>query len=308
MVEADACGSLSRVWRHVDWPRAEWWTGQVDVVHGTNLVVPPTREAGRVVTVHDLVALHFPKMVRRPHRREPGLARKSLQSGTLVHTFSEFVRDEVINHLDADPAQVVAIPPGPPPTNEAAPADGHRLAGTDRYVLALGTVEPRKNVVMLINAFDKVADGDPDLHLVLAGTLGDKVTDVKEAIGNAACRCQIVCLGWVEEPEKAALLRGATVLAYPSKYEGFGLPLLEAMEAGVPVVTSNEGALLEVAGAAAVFVSPDSVNELAGALADLLQDEPRRRALAYAGRENLTRFRWDWFEADLLALYERAAG
>ena len=241
---------LGLLWSHVDWPRAEFWVPGVDVVHGTNMVVPPTRRAGRVVTVHDLAPVRFPQGVGHAHLRDPHLVRRAIRSGVLVHTYSEYVRQEVMEVCGAAPDEVVTIAPGPPPMPTACAEDGHRLLGFDRYVLALGTLQPRKNLPWLVAAFDKLAKNDPKLHLVLAGAANHQSESVFSAVRNAEHGDRIRCDGrWVDDDEKEALLCGASVLVYPSTYEGFGLPILEAMQAGVPVITTTAGALLEVSGA-----------------------------------------------------------
>lgn len=301
-------GALGSIWCHLSWPRAEAWTGRVDVVHGTNSIVPPTKRAGRIVTVHDLAPIHFKDTVGDQHLKDPDLIRRAVASGALVHTFSEFVKEEVIELLKAPRNRVVAIAPGPPVLAAGTLKEGRRLAESDRYILALGTLQPRKNLPTLIKAFTLIAERHRDVRLLLVGAMSPNGDDVTAAIEQANLGPQINCdFGWVDEPQKAALLRGATVFAYPSRYEGFGLPLLEAMEAGVPVVTTIEGALPEVAGEAAIFVDPDDIEELADALEKLLRDDSARRTLVEAGRRNLERFSWATFETKLTDLYERAA-
>ena len=161
---------------------------------------------------------------------------------------------------------------------------GRHLAGAERYVLALGTVEPRKDLPTLVAAFDALAASDKDLHLVLAGQDGWGIEALTASRDRAVHRRRIHRLGWVNEQQRAALLRGASVFAYPSRYEGFGLPPLEAMAVGTPVVTTTAGALPEVVGDAARVVPPLDVDALAGALADVLGDEDLRTSLVARGR------------------------
>jgi glycosyltransferase involved in cell wall biosynthesis len=288
---------LLRVWAHTEVPPAEWWTGRADVVHGTNFVVPPSRRAGRVVTVHDLTAVHFPQLCTPDSRRYPALVARAVADGAWVHAVSRFVADDVIEHLGADPSRVRVIHPG----LATSPA-GTTSPQPTPYVLALGTVEPRKDLPTLVAAFDHVASTHGDIELLIAGPAGWGEDDLTAAMAQAKHRARIRRLGWVED--RAALLRDAAVLCYPSLYEGFGLPPLEAMAAGVPVVATAAGALPEVLGDAAVLVPPGDAGALAAGIQSALS-EPTR--LIHAGRQQAARYQWDDAAARLEALYEDAA-
>jgi glycosyltransferase involved in cell wall biosynthesis len=187
-------------------------------------------------------------------------------------------------------------------------AAGRSLAGADRYVLAVGTVEPRKDLPGLVRAFDAVAADDPTLRLVVAGADGWGAEDLDRAVAAASHRRRVVRLGWVDDGQRAALLRGAAVVAYPSVYEGFGLVPLEAMAAGAPVVTTRAGAIPEVVGDAAELVDVGDVDGLAGALARVLTDDVRRAELVAAGHARRTAFRWSATVEGVADLYRRAAG
>ncbi|HEX7132078.1 MAG TPA: glycosyltransferase family 1 protein [Iamia sp.] len=306
-----AARPLRTAWLRGDRPAIEGWTGRVDVVHGPNFVVPPARSAARIVTVHDLTAWRYPELVDRYSADYPELVAKAVAGGAWVHAPSRFVAGELADILGLDPARVVAVANGAPdlgPADEGrdAPA-GHRLAGTERYVLAVGTVEPRKDLPGLVAAFDQVAGEDADVRLVLVGPDGWGTDALAEAVDQAHHQDRIIRLGWVTNDERAALLRGATVVAYPSVYEGFGLVPLEAMAAGVPVVSTRAGAIPEVVGDAAELVDVGDVDALGDALSRLLGDEERRAELVAAGHLRRARFRWETTVDDIVALYRRAA-
>ncbi|HLG91738.1 MAG TPA: glycosyltransferase family 1 protein, partial [Acidimicrobiales bacterium] len=175
------------------------------------------------------------------------------------------------------------------------------------YVLSLGTLEPRKDVPGLLAAFERLAGSHPGLRLVVAGPDGWGTAAFEQALGRSPFADRVVRLGYLGQAERAGLLRGAAVFAYPSVYEGFGLPPLEAMAVGVPVVCTRAGALPEVVGQAALLVEPGDPEALAGAIACLLDDQAARARLIEAGRRRAAEFSWGSCAAGLEALYRRAA-
>lgn len=294
--------ALLPVWARSDHPVVEWWTGAIDVVHGTNFVAPPARRAAAVVTVHDLTAIHYPELCTPASRRYPALVRRALERGALVHTHTEFVAAEVVDVFGADPDRVTAVAPGvdaPPARDEHPPASPN--------ILAVGSIEPRKDLPTLVRAFDLVAAKDPDVRLILAGPDAWGASDLDAVLAASPYRSRIERTGWVTDSRRASLLRSATVLAYPSLYEGFGLPPLEAMAAGVPVIATRAGSLPEVVGEAARLVPPRDPDALAATLLDVLTDDGERAALAARGRARAAQFTWQRCARGLLDLYQRAA-
>jgi glycosyltransferase involved in cell wall biosynthesis len=303
-----AARPLREAWRRFDHPGLEWWTGPVDVVHGTNFVAPPTRRAAAVVTVHDLTSLHLPELCDDATLVYPEMLRRAMARGAMVHAVSRFVADEMVTDLGADPDRVVVIHSGVPPVPAADPAVGRALAGAERYVLALGTVEPRKDLPLLVRAFDTVAAARPGVRLVIAGPDGWGGQALGRALARSDHPGQMVRLGWVDADQRAGLLRGASVLAYPSRYEGFGFPPLEAMTVGVPVVASDAGALPEVLGDSAVLVPVGDGDALAQALARVLDDPEHQATLVEAGHRRVRRYDWARTAEHMVDLYRRAAG
>jgi glycosyltransferase involved in cell wall biosynthesis len=306
-----AARPLREAWRRTDHPRIERWTGQVDLVWGPNFVVPPAK-AARLATVHDLTCVRYPELCTADVLQYPALLRRAIAGGAHIHAVSQYVADEVVDALGAKPERVHVVPNGVDPavaTGDAA--RGRALAGGDRYVLAIGTVEPRKDHPLLVRAFDALvaAAPDDDLRLVIAGADGWGAEALGAALGRSvAVRLgRVERLGFVSDRDRADLLAGATCLAYPSVYEGFGLPPLEAMSAGVPVVVTAGGALPEVVGDAARVVPVGDVEALTEALADVTTEGELRADLVARGRARSAASSWDASRAAFAELVARLA-
>lgn len=294
-------GPLMRAWGSWSFPPVEIWTGAADVVHGTNFVVPPARRARRLVSVWDLTAVRYPELCTATSRRYPHLVQRAIDQGAWVHTGSRYVAAEIAEHFGADAGRVLVVPPGV--TRAAMPPARGRTGPP--YVLALGTAEPRKDYPGLVAAFDMVAAGHPDVELWIAGPAGWGERQLSEAVEAARHRDRVKRLGWV--PDVAGLLAGAACLAYPSLYEGFGFPPLEAMAAGVPVVATSAGSVPEVTGDAAVLVAPADAVALAGAIGRVLDDEALRRQLVELGLKRVDGFSWESSASAMLDGYRAVA-
>jgi glycosyltransferase involved in cell wall biosynthesis len=294
---------LTRVlWPRAPIPHVEHWTGPVDLVHATSFVAPPSH-APVLLTVHDLTFVRFPEMCSGDTLTYPRLIRAALDRGAVIHTYSDCIAEEIVEHFDLPRERVVRVYPGVAPTAGGDAQRGRMLAGNDRYVLALGTIEPRKNLPMLVRAFDCVAADDPSVRLVIGGPDGWGAEAFAEACAAAHHGDRVVRLGYVDVRDRLDLLAGASVLAYPSIYEGFGHPPLEAMLAGVPVVASNAGALVEVLGDAALLPDPDDADAIGAALSRALTDTELRAELIQRGYERTRRYTWERAAGDFTALY-----
>jgi glycosyltransferase involved in cell wall biosynthesis len=300
---------LHASWSRGPWPPVEWFIGHQDVVHGTNFVVPPTGTAARVVTVHDLTVVLYPELCDPPTLLFPQLIRKAVAEGAWVHTPSRFVADQVTEAFAVPPERVRAVhhgiplaPVGPQPTTPAVGLPG----GCNRYILAVGTVEPRKDYPLLVAAFNEVASAHDDVALVVVGQDGWGAERFTAAVDASPFGRRIVRAGYLDDVGLDAVLRNAALLAYPSRYEGFGFPPLQAMAAGVPVVTTTAGALPEVVGTGALLVEPGDRDGLAGALAQVLEGGTDIDGLVHRGLAQSQLFTWEACADGLVGLYRDA--
>jgi glycosyltransferase involved in cell wall biosynthesis len=294
-----------RLWARADHPRADRWLAGADVVHGTNYVVPPLHLPG-VVSVYDCWFLRHPELASPTVRRFGRLVARAVRRGATVHACSQATADAVTELLPGARVRVVhlaALPLAP----AAAIAPLPDLAGRP-YVLSVGTLERRKNLPTLVEAFGMLATEQPDVQLVLAGAGGDDRPAVEAAIDRlgAATAARVLVTGRIDEPSLAWLVHNATAVAYPSLDEGFGFPLLDAMQAGVPVVASTAGSIPEVAGDAALLCPPTDTTGLAAALATALTDTTVRARLVAAGAAQWQRWSWEGCAAGLADVYRDA--
>ena len=288
----------------------------VDVHHAPHYTMPERARVPVVVTVHDLTLFDNPEWHERSKvlvfrraiavatRRADALVCVSADTaGRLAQRFGDLPEVRVVPH-GVDHAR---FRPGgaDDAANDAAQLDALGVVGP--YVVFVGTLEPRKNVHELVAAFDGVASGHPALSLVLAGRRGWGTTALDAALDASPHRDRVHVLGFVDDASVPSLLRRAAVVAYPSLAEGFGLPALEALACGAPLVTTTGSAIEELVGDAAVLVPPGDVTALTEALRSVLDDPSGATALRAAGPARAARYTWDATIDAHIALYREAA-
>jgi glycosyltransferase involved in cell wall biosynthesis len=282
----------------------------VDLVHAPSPAVPPTGATPLVVTVHDAAPLVMPEAFTRRgvvfHRQGFAAAAKRAR---LVIAVSAFSADEVATHT-AIPRDRIRVVPNGVDRERATPdavAAARRRFGVDErpYVFWAGTFQPRKNVRVLLDAFARIDPAVVPHRLVLAGPPGWKPDDDDAAVGRALGD-RVRLLGPVARADLFPLFAGADVFAFPSRHEGFGIPVLEAMAQGTPVVCADIPALREVAGTAARFVAPDDVDGWIDALTTLATDAAARDALVAAGDARVANYSWARCARETAAVYREA--
>ncbi len=288
-----------RLWTHL---RLSWEMARhaPDLLFVPAHVLPPIRPQRTVVTIHDLGYRYFPEA--HPRRQRLYLdwsTRWNARVADHILADSTATRDALLQEYGIAPSKITVAYPGY--DNDLAPVRDATVLAAVRaryhipgpYILFMGRVQPRKNLVRLIDAFAHLAPDRADLTLVLAGPVGWLAEPIRARVHGLGLEARVLFPGYIAEVDKAALISGAQVFAYPSLYEGFGFPVLEAQACGVPLLASNTSSLPEVAGDGGLLVDPLNEAAIAEGLARLLDDVMLRRTLVALGSANLRRFSWE---------------
>ena len=257
--------------------------GRADVFHGLNQRLPTKRLRRTVTTFHDLFVMTGDYSTPEFRKRFTEQARRAAAESDRIIAVSEFTATQVEQLLGVERSRIRVI-------HHGVRIPGLRPKPRENVILHVGTIQKRKNVSRLVQAFESAPAG---WRLVLAGSTGFGAEEILKGIEESPARDRISILGYVNAEKLADWYSRATVLAFPSLDEGFGIPILEAMAAGVPVITSNRSAPAEVAGDAAVLVNPESVEEIAQALRRLAGDEALREDLKQRGLERARQSTWE---------------
>lgn len=304
---------LTQLWQRLRVPLpVEVFTGRLDVLHAPDFVVPPTR-APALLTIHDLSFLIYPQFAVPSMVRYLSIAvPRSLTRAAMVLADSEATRQDLARLLHMPPERVTVVYPGvsnafqplPPAVYEPV---RRRLGLPDDFLLFVSTLNPRKNVVRIVEAFASlIADGQrPALNLVLAGQRGWLYDEIFAAIERLQLGERVRALDFVDDSDLPALYNAAAACVYPSLYEGFGLPALEALACGTPLVTANNSSLTEVAEGSAVLADAEDVESIARGIAQVLDDAALRSRFRAAGLERAKQFTWEHAAAQVLECYQR---
>lgn len=298
-----------RLWTHVRLS-IEMLLHRPDVLFVPAHTVPFIHPKRSVVTVHGL-EYEFCKesysLWERLYMR--CVIRFSCRVAETVIAVSEYTKHDLMRLYGVPEGKIRVVYEGRPEEKSEVRSRKSQVEGRERgigkpYLLFIGRIEERKNVRRIVEAFDILKERHGIPHaLVLAGKSGYGYTDVKNAIRASAYGRDIIEQGYVSEKEKFTLLRGADIFVFPSLYEGFGLPVVEAQEAGIPVVTSNRSSLPEIGGDGALYADPKSSLEIANRIRDLLSDKGLRDGIIRQGRKNAERFGWEKCSEEIADLF-----
>lgn len=281
-----------------------------DVLFVPSYVIPPVHPAS-VVTIHDVGYLVEPSRHAPVHRRQlEWTTRWNTRAADGIIAVSEATKHDLIERLQVASDRIEVIPHGVSSAFSRASDDQIETFRTryglgDQTVLAVGTIQPRKNLVRLIQAFEQLAVRDRDLQLVFCGASGWQGESILRRAQSSPFHERIIHLGYLSDTDLATLYSTAAVFAFPSLYEGFGLPMLEAMACGTPVVAANRSALPEVGGGAALLVDPLDSESIADGIERLLHDDPLRAELIARGFGRAKTFSWHDSAARTLAFLRR---
>ncbi len=303
---------IERRWWTIGLPRYIKREG-LALFHGTNFEVPLRKRCPTVLTIHDLSLLLYPqthqsRLVLRSRLLLPLMSR----AATMIVTVSESVRREVCEHLRVPPEKVAAVPNAArslfhPASSEQTAAVRERLGVEEDFLLYVGTIEPRKNLLTLVRAFvEMLSTTSLRPQLVIAGKKGWLSDDLYAYVKESGVARRVLFTGYVTDDELRALYSSCRAFVYPSLYEGFGLPPLEAMACGAPVIASNIPSIREVTGEAARLVDPENVNALAQSIVSLLLDEGEQQHLSSAGLKRAAEFSWERTARSIREVYDEA--
>ena len=293
-------------------PYACFFSGKREITHFCNYVIPFGVRGKKVVTIHDLAFREYPQTIRtRTMMMLKMNLRKTLKRADAIAVDSAFTKSELAKYYNVPEGKIYVVPCGIDkekyekkrsvnPVKEKFGIDGE-------YFLYLGTLEPRKNIVRLIKAYDEFRkENEKDIlpDLVIAGGKGWMYDEIYEIVNKKHLEKWIIFTDYVSEEEKIALMQGALAFCFPSLYEGFGLPPMEAMACGTPVITSCTSSLDEVAGEAALKVNPESVQQIASALTKMHREEDIRQKLIEKGRKQAAKYTWENASDALYKVFE----
>ena len=289
---------------------ADSFTKEADIVHSTDFVLPVSKNKPSIITIHDLAFRRFPSFYTFKNRTYMNsMAKFSAKRADKIITYSDSTKKDVIKFLSIDEKKISVIPLGvedkfKPASEEEIKKIKADLGLPDNYIITLGTLQPRKNLEALIDAFARLKKDKAIPHkLVIVGEKGWNNEKLLTKLAGLDIAEDIVLTGFIEDNQLPSLYSGATALVYPSLYEGFGLPVLEAMACGVPVACSNTSSLPEIAGEAALLFDPTDVDQIYSSIQKLLLDEKLRKTLGEAGIKRARQFTWEKTAKQTLSLY-----
>lgn len=291
------------------------WLPACDLFHATEHLLPPLRRARSVFTIHDLIFLHFPEYHLPMNRWYLGLMLpRFLRRADALIAVSEHTKRDVVKRMQIPPDKITVIYEGANPAFKPLDDGAARERVREKYqlpaefILYFATLEPRKNLLTLLDAYHALLSREQAIPtLVVAGRKGWLYQPMFARVRELGLEDRVHFTGWVDEQDAPAIMNAASVFVYPSLYEGFGLPPLEAMACGTPVICSNASSLPEVVGDGGLLFEPRDVGALANAITSVLADAELRTQLRARGIEQARKFSWERAARETLAVYQSVA-
>lgn len=301
---------LDFFWDKLKFPPIEFFTGKLDIFHN-NFYSPPMKKVKNIITIYDMSFFAYPEFHTKGTQRFKNKVLKYYNSASKIITISNFSKREILKYIDIPEKKIEVIYPGVDIQNQKLELREDyilkKYSLSKGYILYVGTIEPRKNLEGLIKAYKLLLSDDKyknKYDLVIVGKLGWKYETFFKTLENSGLQDKVKLLGYIPDEELPAIYKHASLFVYPSIYEGFGLPVLEAMAYGTPVITSNVSSLPEVAGDAALLINPHNYKEIRDGIADILSTEQLKSQLIARGKERVKRFSWTKTAEKTLEIYK----
>lgn len=310
-------GVYRRVWGYIPVPYHMLFKTKNDINHFFNFIIPPGVKGKTIVTIHDMVHKRFPQTMTKANlKRLNKDLERSANNADMIITVSQNSKKEIMEYLNIEDSKVKMVPPGIDESLygmklelESANRVKEKYKLPENYFLYLGTLEPRKNVESIIDAFVLYKKSNKDnMKLVVAGGKGWMYESIFNRVEKHGIAGDVIFTGYVDENHKAIVYKMAKAFIFPSLYEGFGMPVLEAMALGVPVITSNTSSLPEVCGEAAILIEPRNIDAIVKGMELLSYNNDFREKLIVKGLEQSKKFTWKKSVESLVEIYKELGG
>lgn len=271
---------------------------KIDIYHCFHIAIPLKSSSKIIVTVHDIIPILYPELTSEKieSKKYLKILKESCNRADIIVTVSEYSKNDIIRYLGVDSKKIRIVSPGieleeyEKVKEEEIKKIKEKYKLNERFILFLGTLEPKKNIINIIKGFERA--NLKNIKLVIAGGKGWKYDKIFETYENSLYKDKIQILDYINEEDKIALYKQAKLFIFPSLYEGFGMPVLEAMAAGTPVITSNISSLPEVTGNAALLVNPHDIDEIAKAIEEVMSNKKLEEEMIREGLEQAKKFTW----------------
>lgn len=301
-----------RIWNYVPISYNNMFMSKADVYHFFNYIVPPRLNGRVIVTVYDMVYKKHPDTMEEATRlRLEKELKSSVHRADIVITISENSKNEIIEYLGIDDKKIRIVPPGihlddyeKRLTSDIKTQVKVKYNLPDKFILYLGTLEPRKNIETILKAYNQFKKENTRVKLVMAGSKGWKYESIFQVAQELGLEKDVIFTGYVDEVDKWAIYKMAELFVFPSLYEGFGMPVLEAMASGIPVITSNSSSLPEVVGENGCMVDPYDYLQISEYMNKIISDRAFKSELITEGLKRAKEFTWEKSAKKMLSIYK----